>query len=456
MQAVSEFRRKIESDPDAFSRIVWGRTRWSRQHEIRDSIWNRRWTHVQSANSIGKTNELAATAIEWLVRNKGGRVLITGPTHDAAKFGLFASIRSMVHEAERKGVVFGPPIGEEYWRLGEEWDMRVASVDNISAIQGARGKRCLILIDEAQGLHDPKLLDAIESLMTASGSRMVASGNPLAPTGPFYDHLENPDWNVIAISGFEHPNVVLNEEVIPGAITNLWIEERRRKWREGSIEWTARVLGQFPKQGEDQLIGLDDLEACAEITPKIDEDPRSGLDVALDGDQSVQATYDRTRTLRHVDAWRDRDTMATVGRALANARRANANIRVDCIGIGAGVGDRLREQGHRVDMVNFSEEPQRDYDAISPETLFANRRAELWYRMRAMLRAREISIPKEHREVWADLLAPRYGYDSAGRIKIESKEAIKKRIGRSPDHGDATVIALSNMASGRPLVEIWN
>ena len=44
----------------------------------------------------------------------------------------------------------------------------------------------------------------------------------------------------------------------------------------------------------------------------------------------------------------------------------------------------------------------------------------------------------------ADLASVRYWYDSRGRFTVEPKDAIRARIRRSPDFGDALVIALGS------------
>jgi hypothetical protein len=41
----------------------------------------------------------------------------------------------------------------------------------------------------------------------------------------------------------------------------------------------------------------------------------------------------------------------------------------------------------------------------------------------------------------AQLIAPKWSPDSMGRIKIEPKDETKKRIKRSPDDADATLLA---------------
>lgn len=73
---------------------------------------------------------------------------------------------------------------------------------------------------------------------------------------------------------------------------------------------------------------------------------------------------------------------------------------------------------------------------------FVNVRAAAWWALRDALdpsHGSEISLPPM-RELRAELCAPRYEKQSNG-IKIEDKDETKKRVGRSPDIGDAVVMA---------------
>ena len=74
---------------------------------------------------------------------------------------------------------------------------------------------------------------------------------------------------------------------------------------------------------------------------------------------------------------------------------------------------------------------------------FANKRAEIWWRVREEIEpgvASVIGLPQDQ-ELLADLSSPRWKAVARG-VQIESKEEIRKRIGRSPDRGDAVALAL--------------
>jgi hypothetical protein len=73
---------------------------------------------------------------------------------------------------------------------------------------------------------------------------------------------------------------------------------------------------------------------------------------------------------------------------------------------------------------------------------FRNNRSFLMWRFREALepvKGENLALPPDS-ELKADLCAPRWKLTASG-ILIESKDEIKKRIGRSPDKGDAVILA---------------
>lgn len=80
---------------------------------------------------------------------------------------------------------------------------------------------------------------------------------------------------------------------------------------------------------------------------------------------------------------------------------------------------------------------------------FANKRAEVWWKFREALEpnlGEPVAIPIDQ-ELLADLAAPTWRLGPNG-IQIEEKAEIKKRLGRSPDKGDAVVNAWSYGETG--------
>ena len=67
---------------------------------------------------------------------------------------------------------------------------------------------------------------------------------------------------------------------------------------------------------------------------------------------------------------------------------------------------------------------------------FMRLRDELWWRAREWLESKEVRIPNQN-ELIGDLTTPTYEMMSTGKIKVEGKADIKKRLPRSPDMADA-------------------
>jgi hypothetical protein len=118
-----------------------------------------------------------------------------------------------------------------------------------------------------------------------------------------------------------------------------------------------------------------------------------------------------------------------------------APFHVDVIGVGASAIDHLEAfVGQRAVPVNAAETTEeKDF---SGRLGFGNVRAQLWWRFREALspeRPAKVALPPDQR-LFADLTAPHYRVTARG-IQVEEKDQIKRRLGRSPDRGDAVVLA---------------
>jgi hypothetical protein len=113
-------------------------------------------------------------------------------------------------------------------------------------------------------------------------------------------------------------------------------------------------------------------------------------------------------------------------------------ILVDSIGLGAGVVDRLRELGLPARGINVSESP-------AMGGTYRNLKAELWYKAKAWLEARDCKLAKDDVLI-SELATVRYTFTSSGKIAIEGKDEIKKRGLPSPDKADAFVLTFASDA----------
>ncbi len=103
-------------------------------------------------------------------------------------------------------------------------------------------------------------------------------------------------------------------------------------------------------------------------------------------------------------------------------------------GCGGGVIDRLRQLGFIVTEVAFGSTPYHPGQ-------YANKRAEMWGEMARWIK--EVGQLPATAELQADLCQVAYDYDAAGRLRLEAKEKIKARCGKSPDLADALALTFA-------------
>jgi hypothetical protein len=125
------------------------------------------------------------------------------------------------------------------------------------------------------------------------------------------------------------------------------------------------------------------------------------------------------------------------------------DICIDSIGLGAGVVDRLLEEGVDVRGINVGESP-----SIAGNNL--NLRTELWEKCRLWFEGRDVVIPNDEGLIM-ELCSVNYGFSSTGKTKVESKDDIRRRLGNnsSPDSADALILTFSSYAS-RSASKSWS
>lgn len=123
----------------------------------------------------------------------------------------------------------------------------------------------------------------------------------------------------------------------------------------------------------------------------------------------------------------------------AIAGEGSPAVNVDVIGVGSSVYDFLRDKARAVGVNNAEKSGALDR---SGRLGFVNLRAEMYWRLREALdpvTGENLALPDDS-ELLADLCAAKWEM-RVGGIKVESKEDIIKRLGRSPDCGDALALA---------------
>ena len=451
--------------PDEFATNILGVTLWTKQKEVLEALRNNRRVAVKSGNGLGK-GFCSAVAVLWFLHNHDPAIVLsTAPTFRQVRHVLWRQIRRLYRPAAE---ALGGRMLDTRWELAEDRYAMGLSAESADQFQGFHSDNMLIVVDEAEGVSD-EIYEGIEAVMTSSEPRLLLIGNPTTVSGAFRRafYEERNLYHPITISALQSPNLDPHEsrKPWPGLTTAEWVQERGETWGKDNPIYRARVLGEFPDQGEDTLFKLTEIERAVRRVLSESNGPGSyaGADaiegpdaiggVAFEGgsnpanDEVVLAVdvarfgSDRSVILRRrgnrveeIRTFQKLDTMALTGWVIAAIKEFSpSRVVIDEIGVGAGVVDRLKEEGHPVRGVNVARRARDD-------NTFANLRGEGFWRLRDLFATGGISIPTDNQLI-GELAALRYSYDSRGRILMESKEAMRRRNLPSPDKADALMLA---------------
>lgn len=474
--------------PDLFNDIFLGRDiddghgrsgYWERQRDICRSVVEYPVTLVPTGNGIGKSF-LAAGLLHWfLFTRPGSLVVATAPTQVQLEEVLWKE----VERAYRGSRI---PLGGRLLRsplkvdLGGGWQALAYSTTKVERFSGHHATDLFAILDEASGVAD-EIYEAISSL---NPSRELLMGNPLRPSGRFYErcHARNDLARVIHISSLESPHIHLDRSPW-GLADATWLAKARSDYGEGSLWWTCHVLGEFPDSGVDSVIPgswLDNASRTHHIPSGV---RRIAIDLAegKGGDRSVVLVRDDNGL---IDLWSSNiaDFQQTAFRASQLRQRYNVDdscISYDVSGIGSDFANRLRQFGivnpvpyrggndggpKHSNLRSFAAwmfrqrlDPQRqtiqfgpDESGLSADDL-ENKEFRIDYRTGRFVSSpvhqilsqgkprRNFSIPPRFLDgsLREELVGLRYELDIKGRIKLELKEDYVERLKRSPDLADA-------------------
>jgi phage terminase large subunit len=465
-------------DPVWWMKHVLGFNPWPMQERIAVSVRDNRRTSVASCHGAGKTTIAARIGMQFLYNHDSSLVLSTAPTARQVEGVLWKEIRKA--HASARYPLGGKPLTKKL-ELGEDWyaiGFTTRDYDS-DKFQGYHAEHILVIVEEASGIQ-PAIFTGIEGVLTSAGARLLLIGNPTNPSGEFAASFRRKDTAKFHISAFDTPNFTMlgitRDDIASGAweekqarwierhgalpfpalVTPEWVADKYTRWGPENPEYTARIEGQFPAEGDDALFPIALVEAAMarDLEPGSDA-PSLGVDVARTGSDESTGYARQGPVFRLAFAVRKEDTMAVAGRAARVADEVQAGaICVDIVGLGAGVGDRLNELGYNVIEVNFGVPPVNDTDipddpdhpdyANHPLKRFANLKAQLYWRFRERLESGDADLDPDDLDFAAQATSIRWKLDSKGRIAIESKEQLKKRGMPSPDRLEAAIYSAAD------------
>ena len=423
-----------QADPGGWAEDFLDVHLWAKQREVLESVFNNRRTVVRSCHSAGKTFTAAVTVLAFAYLKRPCKIVTTAPTWYQVTDLLWSEIRRLYRDRlQPKG--FRGEVLTTRLRLSADHFATGISPNESVNFQGFHSENILVVCDEAPGV-DREVLEGAESLMASGNAHMLWIGNPTIPSGHFYDAFRVGEWERISISAYDTPS--FSGEEVPSEmdkvlISKSWVEEKEQEWGLESALWASRILGVFPDSTDEQLISLHEVEQAIGRQVPAEGETVLGVDVARFGSDETVLVTRRGPAVIEVQSRSQTDMMEICGLVQQTKNRLGVDrVQVDEIGLGAGVIDRLNELGIEAVGVNSSRK------AIEDDKYF-NTRTELWFMIKDYLAT--ASLP-DRPKLTEDLSAPQYRFTSRGQYRLEGKDDIKKRIGRSTDFGDALAIAL--------------
>jgi hypothetical protein len=408
---------------------------------------------VASGRGIGKS-ALVSWIILWMLTTRlGATIIVTANTEQQlrsrtwAELGKWMTLSINSHWFHKTATTVKPaPWFQEalerdlkidtgyYYAQAQLWSEE--NPDAFAGIHSSYGV-CLIM-DEASGIPSP-IYSVSEGFFSepTSNRYWFTFSNPRRNTGPFYDSFNSKRsfWQ----------NVQIDSRTVEGTDQKLF-QSMIEQYGEDSTVARVEVMGEFPSADDDTVIPLDLVRGAVErdVTLTANEPIVWGLDVARFGGDNSALCVRQGNTVLEIKSFASMDLMQLCGVVKnrfddSTVMERPQEILVDVIGLGAGVVDRLREQNLPVRGVNVAEAP-------STKKNYLNLRAELWFAIKDWLAQRDCRLPNDD-ELVSELAAPLYKYTSTGKIKIESKDEMRKRGIKSPDKADALALTMASSAA---------
>lgn len=480
----------LQTNPEVFFEKILGvQTLEHYQRRILRSIVENDRVAIKAVHDVGKSWTLARVVLWYVSCFPYCKVITTAPTFNQVKNILWSEIRSAYSRAK---FPLGGKMNLTEWQVTQDGDWFAigftprnelageAGQGSLSSFQGFHAPNIMVVFDEATGIPASTWTMA-EGMLTSGNVKFIAIGNPTSRSSEFYRCFQSPEWAKVSLSCFDSPNLVANgvacladiqrEVELVMSMTDLEAQQRLRSYKVTrdyllSLRWVismalprkwgvdhplfvSKVIGDFPRDSDDTLIPLFAVEdAQLRVAYPTDSDRKVlGVDVARFGsDKTVMTTLHGKRQIS-VRAYLKKDTTEIVGEIIAASKvdKPFDVIVIDETGVGGGVVDLLNEakNDRRLDPrtqirgVQFGAGVEE-----SEKEKFVNLKARMFRLLADDIRATDgLSLLRE--DVYPDELPTiLFGYDSKGRMKIESKDDYKRRTGRSsPDHSDSLALA---------------
>jgi phage terminase large subunit len=445
---------------------------------------------VKGCHSSSKTYSIADTIILSLLA--GGDVLTTAPTGSQVSGVLWPTIHRALADCKLPTPEWTKNqteiiLPDRHFAIGRSTDQGV----RLQGYHAQPGSFLTIVVDEAPGVIS-EVMGAIEGMAAGGDVRVVILGNPIVPSGDFYEAFqgERSIWTRYTIGAFTSPNFQkpdgsfltldellamdpvkggpLDQNVRDYLITRRYVYDRYWAWGEQHPWWAGRILGEFPGQAIGSLLPLDWLNRAAR-TPALYVKGRpitAGVDVAGEGEDETVVTLIQGDGVLAEAVFPQPDPRGEVAAYLLKwISRGLAVVNYDKAGLGYYFGLHLRDvlpAGVAVRGVNVGERPIADPNELDPETgkpidqgtLYENLKAQLYWHLRERFREGRV-VGLADQTLVNQLASIQYGATKNGKTTIVSKKDMRKKGLSSPDRAESLMLAFAPPLPDDPRDQLW-
>ena len=444
------------------------------QQAIITSVQHNLLTAVASGTSRGKDFVAACAALCFMYLTpkfdkKGNlientKIALTAPTGRQVTNIMVPEFRRLLRQAK---VLPGRLVASDIRTNYEEWFLTGFKADDkaTEAWSGFHAVNTMFVITEASGIAE-EIYNAIEGNLQGN-SRMLIVFNPNITTGYAARAMKSERFHKFRLNSLNAENVVTKKVSIPGQVDYEWVKDKVEMWStpinpteinegEGDFEFEGnhyrpndlfrvKVLGMFPKVSEDVLIPYEWIELANKRWVEM-EKPKGvsklGVDVAGMGRDASVLCERRdnfvVQFISHQSAGKA-DHMHVAGMVVPFLRKTGCKAFIDTIGEGAGVYSRLRELGYNNAFSCKFSEGANGLSDVTGVREFANMKAYLYWCVRDWLdptNKTNAALPPNDRFT-EEATEVKWKIQSNGKIIMEPKEDMEKRLKRSPDLFDA-------------------
>ena len=438
--------------PVHFVEDLIGVTPDEQQAKILQSVADNPMTSVRSGHGIGKSAVEAWTVIWFMATRPFPKIACTAPTQHQLFDILWAEVSKWLRHAPALEKEFVWTKEKVYLKgYPEEWFAVARTATKPDALQGFHADDILYIIDEASGVKD-NIFEPVLGALSTPGARLLMCGNPTQLSGFFYEsHTKNrTSYKTFHVDGRKS-----------GRVSQEFIDTIIRMYGEDSDVFRVRVAGEFPKAEADVFIQLSLVEKSimTEFSPrKTPNTIRIGCDVARFGNDKTiigskideKATIDKKR--QGQDTMKTADDIVLLYYDLLKqypGYKDPVTVCVDDGGVGGGVVDRLkqmqRNNPERLAQMNivpikFGQRIKHKHYHDSTTFMMATVKALLSpHDEDGNEKPVELILPNDD-DLVAQLSGRKYGLTESAKIKVESKDDMKKRGLPSPDEADCVLL----------------